>query len=72
MRERGAEELVMLGVRWCLIVQRLGLSDCDWPHGLPSERREKSEKLKSYNQASLRELSAQGSLRAVRDEAISH
>lgn len=48
--ERGAEESVMLGVRWCLIVQRPGLSNCDWAHPLPSEGQGKSEKLKSHNQ----------------------
>ncbi len=48
--ERGAEESVMLGVRWCLIVQRPGLSNCDWAHPPPSERQGKSEKLKSHNQ----------------------
>lgn len=48
--ERGAEESVMLGVRWCLIVQRPGLSNCDWAHPLQSEGQGKSEKLKSHNQ----------------------
>lgn len=50
MCERGAEESVMLGVRWCLIVQMPGLSNCDWVHPLPSEGQGKSEKLKSHNQ----------------------
>lgn len=50
MFERGAEESVMLGVRWCLIVQRPGLSNCDWAHPLQSEGQGKSEKLKSHNQ----------------------
>ena len=48
--ERGAEESVMLGVRWCLIVRRPGLSNCDWVHPPPSEGQGKSEKLKSHNQ----------------------
>lgn len=48
--ERGAEESLMLGVRWCLIVQRLGLSNCDWVHPPQSEGQGKSEKLKSHNQ----------------------
>lgn len=47
--ERRAEESVMLGVRWCLIVQRPGLSNSDWAHPLPSEGQGKSEKLKSHN-----------------------
>lgn len=47
--ERRAEDSVMLGVRWCLIVQRPGLSNSDWAHPLPSEGQGKSEKLKSHN-----------------------
>lgn len=35
--EKGAEESVMLGERWCVIVRRPGLSDCDWAHPLLME-----------------------------------
>lgn len=52
--ERGAEESVMLGERWCLIVQRPGLSNCDWVHSLLRKGQGQSEKLKSHNQIFLR------------------
>lgn len=76
VRERRAEESVMLGVRWCLIVQRPGLSNCDCVHPSPSKGQGKSEELKSHHQAFLgmpmsaaRMPDAQG---CVCDKAISH
>lgn len=78
---RGAEESLMLGMRWCLIVQRPGLSNCDWARPLQSEGQGKSEKLKSHNQvffffffltqAGKRGLHAGRSGLCVCDEAIS-
>lgn len=74
--ERRAEESVMLGVRWCLIVQRPGLSNCDWAHPPPSEGQGKSEKLKSHNQVFLRVPMSAACTQAARgcvcDEAVSH
>lgn len=73
--ERGAEESVMLGVRRCLIVQRPGLSYCDWVHPPLSEGQGQSEKLKSHNQvffyANRRERLARRPLGAMCDEAVS-
>lgn len=64
--ERRAEESVMLGVRWCLMVQRPGLSNCDWVHPPPSEGQGKSEKLKSHNQFFVRERASTVRTRAAR------
>lgn len=66
MCERRAEESVMLGVRWCLMVQRPGLSNCDWVHPPPSEGQGKSEKLKSHNQFFVRERASTVRTRAAR------
>lgn len=56
----------MLGVRWCLMVQRPGLSNCDWVHPPPSEGQGKSEKLKSHNQFFVRERASTVRTRAAR------
>jgi len=71
--ESGAEESVMLGVRWCLIVQRPGLSYCDWVHPQLRKGQGQSEKLKTHNQvfkAYRRARSAFRQLGAMCDEAV--